>query len=87
MKKILVFIIVLIFCCSCGPEKSKQQKERERYENVSNTFQYHSDLFELTYKDKNGEKRTHQFVLVSTSDYMNGIAHWPDCKYCKERGL
>ena len=87
MKKILVFIIVLIFCCSCGPEKSKQQKERERYENVSNTFQYHSDLFELTFKDEHGEERTHQFVSITANNYANGFAHWPDCKYCKERGL
>ena len=87
MKKILVFIIVLIFCCSCGPEKSKQQKERERYENVSNTFQYHSDLFELTFKDEYGEERTHQFVSIQSGNHMSGIAHWPDCKYCKERGL
>ena len=87
MKKILVFIIVLIFCCSCGPEKSKQQKERERYENVSNTFQYHSDLFELTFKDEYGEERTHQFVSIQRGNHMSGIAHWPDCKYCKERGL
>ena len=87
MKKILVFIIVLILCCSCGPEKSKQQKERERYENVSNTFQYHSDLFELTFKDEYGEERTHQFVSIQSGNHMSGIAHWPDCKYCKERGL
>ena len=87
MKKILVFIIVLILCCSCGPEKSKQQKERERYEKASNFYQSHSDLFELTFKDEYGEKRTHQFVLVRVGESMNGIAHWPDCKYCKERGL
>ena len=87
MKKILVFIIVLILCCSCSPEKSKQQKERERYEKVSNFYQSHSDLFELTFKDEHGEERTHQFVSIRDNEYMNGIAHWPDCKYCKERGL
>ena len=73
MKKFLILIIGLILFCSCGPEKSKQQKEMERYE--------------LTFKDEHGENRTHQFVSVRRSDYMNGIAHWPDCKYCKERGL
>ena len=86
MKRILVFIIMLTFFCSCE-KKTSQQKEREKYEHYSETYQNNAQLFELTYKDKNGEKRTHQFVLVSTSDYMNGIAHWPDCKYCKERGL
>ena len=86
MKKILVFIIMLTLCCSCE-EKTSQQKERERYEHYSEQYQNSSKLFELTFKDEYGEKRTHQFVLVSTSDYMNGIAHWPDCKYCKERGL
>ena len=86
MKKILVFIIMLTFFCSCE-EKTPQRKERERYEKVSNFYQSHSDLFELTFKDEYGEKRTHQFVLVRTGESMNGIAHWPECKYCKERGL
>ncbi len=87
MKKILVFIIMFILCCSCCPEKSKQQREKERYEYISNTYQNHSDLFELTFKDEHGEMRTHQFVATHYSDYYCGIAHWPDCKYCKERGL
>ena len=46
-----------------------------------------SKFKQLTFKDEHGEMRTHQFVSISTSDYMNGITHWPDCKYCKERGL
>ena len=87
MKKILLLIIGIVLCYSCCPEKSKQQKERESYEKVSNVYQRRSDLFELTYKDEYGEKRTHQFVLVRTGESMNGIAHWPECKYCKERGL
>ena len=86
MKRILVFIIMFTLCCSCE-QKTSQQIEREKYEHYSEKYQNNAQLFELTYKDKNGEKRTHQFVLVSTSEYMNGIAHWPDCKYCKERGL
>lgn len=86
MKRILVFIIMLTLCCSCE-QKIPQQIEREKYEHYSEICQNNVQLFELTYKDKNGEKRTHQFVLVSISEYMNGIAHWPDCKYCKERGL
>ena len=87
MKKILLLIIGIVLCCSCCPEKSKQQKERERYEKVSIFYQPHSDLFELTYKDEYGEERTHQFVSIQSGKYMSGIAHWPDCKYCKERGL
>lgn len=86
MKKILVFIIMFTLCCSCK-QKTPQQIEREKYEHYSEKCQNNAQLFELTYKDKNGENRTHQFVLVSTSECMNGIAHWPDCKYCKERGL
>ena len=74
MKKILVFIIMLTFFCSCG-EKTPQQKERERYEKVSNFYQLHSDLFELTFKDEYGEKRTHQFVSIRVGESMNGIAH------------
>lgn len=87
MKKILVFIITLIICCSCGPENSQSQMKSERYEYVSNTYQKHADLLELTFKDEYGEYRTHQFVSVHYSDHSSGIAHWPDCKYCKERGL
>ena len=86
MKRILVFIIMLTLFCSCE-EKTSQQKERERYEHYSEKYQNSSQLFELTYKDKNGEMRTHQFVSVHHSDYYFGISHWPDCKYCKERGL
>lgn len=86
MKKILLLVIGIILFFSCE-QKAPQQREREKYEYYSEKCQNNAQLFELTYKDKNGEKRTHQFVLVSTSDYMNGIAHWPDCKYCKERGL
>lgn len=87
MKKILLLIIGIVLCYSCCPEKSKQQKEMERYEKVSNVYQHRSNLFELTYKDEHGEERTHQFVSIGDTEYMNGIAHWPDCKYCKERGL
>ena len=86
MKKILLLVIGIILFFSCE-QKAPQQREREKYERDSEKYQNNAQFFELTYKDKNGEKRTHQFVLVSTSDYMNGIAHWPDCKYCKERGL
>lgn len=86
MKKILLLIIGFILFCSCE-QKTPQQKERERYEHYSEQYQNSSKLFELTFKDEYGEKRTHQFVLVRNSEYMNGIAHWPDCKYCKERGL
>lgn len=86
MKKILLLVIGIILFFSCE-QKAPQQREREKYEYYSEKCQNNAQLFELTYKDENGEKRTHQFVLVSTSDYMNGIAHWPDCKYCKERGL
>ena len=47
----------------------------------------YSRLFELTFKDEHGEERTHQFVSITANNYANGFAHWPDCKYCKERGL
>ena len=87
MKKFLVFIMMLIPCCSYSPEKSEQQKEMERYETASTVFQQNADLFELTFKDEYGEERTHQFVSIQSGNHMSGIAHWPDCKYCKERGL
>lgn len=86
MKKFLILIIGLILFCSCE-QKTPQQIERENYEYYSKKYQSNSQLFELTFEDEHGEKRTHQFVEVSTSNYMNGIDHWPDCKYCKERGL
>ena len=61
--------------------------ERERYEQYSERYQNSSKLFELTFKDEYGEERTHQFVSIQRGNHMSGIAHWPDCKYCKERGL
>lgn len=86
MKKILLLLIGIILFYSCG-QKTPQQIERENYEYYSERFQNNSQLFELKFKDEHGEMRTHQFVSISTSDYMNGFVHWPDCKYCKERGL
>ena len=86
MKKILLLVIGIILFFSCE-QKAPQQREREKYEYYSEKCQNNAQLFELTYKDKNGEMRTHQFVSIRGSEYMNGIAHWPDCKYCKERGL
>jgi hypothetical protein len=88
MKKILMLIMVmaLTLCCSCE-QKSSQEKAREDYKFWSKTCQDHAKLFELSFPDEHGEKRTHQFVMVHNSDCMNGITHWPDCKYCKERGL
>lgn len=86
MKKFLILIIVLILFCSCE-QKTTQQRERERYEYISKDCQDNAELFELTFEDEHGVKRTHQFIVVHVSDYRNGIAHWPDCKYCKERGL
>ena len=74
MKKILILIVMIVLCCSCE-HKTKQQIERENYEYYSNKYQDCSKLFELSYKDKNGEKRTHQFVSVHYSDYYCGIAH------------
>ena len=88
MKKILLLIVGIVLFCSCScKQKTPQQIKEERYERYSEKYQNSSKLFELTYKDKNGEMRTHQFVSIRGSEYMNGIAHWPDCKYCKERGL
>lgn len=94
--------MALILCCSCE-QKSPQEKAREDYKFWSKTCQDRAELFELSFPDEHGEKRTHQFVMVHNSDYLNGIAHWrlngiahwrlngiahwPDCKYCKERGL
>lgn len=88
MKKILMLIMamVLTLFCSCE-QKSPQEKAKEDYKFWSKTYQGRTELFELSFPDEHGEKRTHQFVMVHNSDYMNGIAHWPDCKYCKERGL
>lgn len=88
MKKILMLITVmaLTLFCSCE-QKSTQEKAMEDYKFWSKTCQNRAELFELSFHDEHGEKRTHQFVMVHNSDYLNGIAHWPDCKYCKERGL
>lgn len=80
-----MLIVMIILCCSCE-QKSPQEKAREDYKFWSNAYQGHAELFELSFPDEYGEKRTHQFVMIHNSDCLNGIEHWPDCKYCKERG-
>ena len=88
MKKILLLIVGIVLFCSCScKQKTPQQIKEEKYERYSERYQENSRLFELTFKDEHGENRTHQFVSVHHSDYYFGISHWPDCKYCKERGL
>lgn len=78
---------MLILCCSCCQKKSKQQIIKENYEFRSDICQKQSGLFELSFPNEYGDMRTHQFIVIHVSYRMNGIAHWPDCKYCKERGL
>lgn len=90
MKKILLLIVGIVLFCSCFcscKQKTPQQIKEEKYERYSERYQENSRLFELTFKDEYGEERTHQFVSITASDYANGFVHWPDCKYCKERGL
>ena len=85
MKKFIALLIGLFLVCSCCENKSPQQKQRAKYESMSKMYQDHAELIELTFKDEYGENKTHQFVVTHCTEYKNGMAHWPDCKYCKNR--
>ena len=88
MKKILLLIVGIVLFCSCScKQKTPQQIKEEKYERYSERYQENSRLFELTFEDEHGEERTHQFVSIQRGNHMCVIAYWPDCKYCKERGL
>ena len=85
MKKFIILLIGLLLVCSCCENTTPQQRQKARYENLSKAYQNNADLIELTFKDEHGENRTHQFVVTHYTEYKNGMAHWPDCKYCKNR--
>ena len=88
MKKILLLIVGIVLFCSCScKQKTPQQIKEEKYERYSERYQENSRLFELTFEDEHGEERTHQFVSLVGSEYLNGLAPWPDCNYCKHSGL
>ena len=76
MKKIIAIVIGLLLLCSCtvtittDDGKSKSSIE----------VQKHSELVEIEF-----DGHTHEFVRYSMG-YEGGMAHWPDCKYCKQRG-
>lgn len=73
MNKLRKFLIILpLLLVSCTSEKL-------------NVHQVHgdsrdTDLITLTVR---GE--SHEFVLYHFSDWHNGIAHWPGCKYCNSK--
>ena len=85
MKKIIAILIGLILVCSCCENKSPMQMQKDQTDYYSQRCQNSAKLVELTFYNEYGEKKTHEFVLVNGFDSMNGLTHWPDCKYCKNR--
>lgn len=73
MKKLIIALFSLVMLTSCVAESEQQKKEK-----IREAYQEKSELVELSF---NGE--THEFVIFRYSEYRNGIAHWPGCKYCK----
>ena len=78
MKKIIASVIGLLLLCSCTVTVTTDEIKNKE----SAILQRDCELVELEF---DGYK--HEFVVYNNAilDY-SGIAHWPDCKYCKQRG-
>lgn len=72
MKNLILAIVVALMMCSCEIEKKKAV-------NRIPGDTYNTQLLELSANGK-----THEFIKYSSGKFNNGIAHWPDCKYCKK---
>lgn len=72
MKKILIFIAIILCLSGCDNRTEEQKIESKR-----NYVQRNSSLIEITFNDE-----THEYV-----DYIDGyrgsMSHWAGCKYCK----
>jgi uncharacterized protein YxeA len=78
MKKIIAIVISLLLICSCTVTVTTDEiKSKE-----SVRFQRDCELVEIEF---DGHK--HEFVFYHNTVWeYGGIAHWPDCKYCKQHG-
>jgi hypothetical protein len=76
MKKIIAIIVGLLFLCSCTITVATDEKSKNSIQ-----VQKECELVELEF---DGHK--HEFVVYDQIfGYSGGIAHWPDCKYCKQQ--
>ena len=74
MKKILAILSVIVLLSACVRTEEKRTI-RERTD-----VQSHSYIIELEHHGT-----VHEFVYYTDGyGYRSGLAHWPDCKYCKE---
>lgn len=79
---ILGFIIwIIFFCCaiSCVEHSSEEIKEIH-----SEMYQKKAEVIELTFPDEEGIPHTHEYIVLSFSEYRNGLDHYIHCKYCKK---
>ena len=82
MKKIIAFIIGLACFCSCMSEAEYQEYMEHEAERKSQYVQDRCFIVELEFEG--GHK--HEYIKYSSGDAA-GLTHYPDCKYCKQRGI
>lgn len=82
MKKLLAFVVVILFCFVCFKtadqnkkvRKTKQIQERELFSTSFETQGY--AILEID---------SCEYIMYDGSGYKGGIAHKGNCKYCKNR--
>ena len=82
MKKIIAFIIGLVCFCSCMSEAGYQEHMEREAERRSRCAQSHSIIVEMEFEG--GHK--HEYIMYGSGNAA-GLTHYPDCKYCKQRGI
>lgn len=81
MKKfIFIFLGIILFCFSSCVEHSSE----EIREIHSELYQKKSEVIELTFPDEEGVPRTHEYIVLTFSEYRNGLDHYIHCKYCNK---
>jgi len=80
MKKVFCLIILLIVAVSCGNYNATHTGPDGEVRTTGEVMFQKQLRFYNVYHDG----YWHEFV-VNDGFYQGGLAHWPDCKFCKER--
>ena len=80
MKKLFCLILILIGIVSCGNYNANHTGPNGEVRRDGEVMFQNQLRFYNVYHD--GE--WHEFV-VNDGLYQGGVAHWPGCKFCKEK--
>lgn len=81
MKKIIALIIGLACFCSCMSEAEYQEYMERNAKIRSQSVQEHCFIVEMEFEGGH----MHEYIKYGSGDSA-GLTHYPDCKYCKQRG-